>query len=99
MDVYSRKIIAWQLSTGLDTAFCLEMLKEALRKEKPEILNTDQGCQFTSMAWITFVQTVEIKVSMDGKGRWADNVWIERFWRTLKYEHVQLHGYESVKEA
>jgi len=99
MDVYSRYIVSWRLSTSLDTTFCLEMLKSALSVGTPEVLNTDQGCQFTSADWIGAVQGAGIKVSMDGKGRWADNIPIERFWRTLKYENVFLNAYNTVAEA
>ena len=99
IDVYSRYIVSWRLSTSLDTTFCLEMLHSAFNIGKPEILNTDQGCQFTSLEWITMVEEAGIKVSMDGKGRWADNIPIERFWRTLKHENVFLNAYETVAEV
>ncbi len=98
IDLYSRYIVAWRLSNTLDTDFCLSMLEEALINRKPEILNTDQGSQFTSEAWISTVEGNDIKVSMDGKGRWADNVIIERFWRTVKYENILIHIYDSVLE-
>ncbi len=99
IDVYSRYIVSWRLSTSLDTAFCLEMLRSAFCVGKPEILNTDQGSQFTSVDWINMVEGAGVKVSMDGKGRWADNIPIERFWRTLKHENVFLNAYETVAEA
>lgn len=100
IDVYSRFLVAWTLSNTMETEFCLEMLDVALKLGiKPKILNTDQGVQFTSNAWIERVTTNDIKVSMDGVGRWADNIFIERFWRTLKHEHVLLHGFETIKEA
>jgi putative transposase len=99
IDVYSRYIVSWRLSTSLDTSFCLEMLCSAFCIGIPEILNTDQGCQFTSASWITLVKSAGTLVSMDGKGRWADNIPIERFWRTLKYESVFLNAYETVVEA
>jgi putative transposase len=99
IDVYSRYIVSWRLSTSLDAAFCLEMLRSAFCVGKPEILNTDQGCQFTSTDWINMVEGAGVKVSMDGKGRWADNIPIERFWRTLKHENVFLNAYETVAEA
>lgn len=99
IDVYSRYILTWRLSNTMDTLFCLEMLEEALRKACPEILNTDQGSQFTSCAWIHRVEEAGIRVSMDGKGRWVDNVIIERFWRTLKHEHVFLQGLEDLRQA
>ncbi|MFH1831415.1 MAG: IS3 family transposase [bacterium] len=98
IDIYSRFILSWRLSNTLDAQFCEDALIEALVWAKPEILNTDQGCQFTSMAWISLVESHGIKVSMDGRGRWADNVFIERFWRTLKHEHVLIHAFESVSE-
>lgn len=100
IDLYSRFIVSWTLSTTLETDFCLQALENALQQRpKPDILNTDQGVQFTSLAWISMVEINGIRVSMDGKGRWIDNVFIERFWRTLKYEHVLLHAFETVKEA
>lgn len=100
IDVFSRFLIAWSFSNTMETQFCLEALDRALAMgTKPDILNTDQGCQFTSQAWVSQVEANGIKVSMDGKGRWADNIFIERFWRTLKYEHVLLHGFDTIKEA
>ncbi len=100
IDVYSRYVVSWRLSVTLDTHFCLEMLEDALRHHKaPDILNTDQGCQFTSSVWIERVESAGIRVSMDGRGRWADNILIERFWRSVKYENVFLHCYESVQDA
>jgi len=98
IDLYSRYVIAWRISNTLETAFCLDMLEHALTFGKPEILNTDQGSQFTCDAWIKMVEGNGIKVSMDGKGRWADNVIIERFWRTLKHEHILIHIFDTVTE-
>jgi putative transposase len=98
IDLYSRYVIAWRISNTLEMTFCLDMLEHALTLGKPEILNTDQGSQFTCEAWITMVESNGIKVSMDGKGRWADNVIIERFWRTLKHEHVLIHVFDTVVE-
>lgn len=98
IDIYSRFIVAWCLSNTLDTQFCEDVLNDAFRRGKPEILNTDQGCQFTSLVWISMVEGNSVKVSMDGRGRWADNVFIERFWRTLKHEHVLIHAFETVFE-
>jgi putative transposase len=98
IDIYSRFVLAWCFSNTLDTLFCLDMLDQGLHYGKPEILNTDQGCQFTSALWINCVEANGIKISMDGRGRWADNIIIERFWRTLKYEHVLLHSFETIKE-
>ncbi len=98
IDLYSRYVIAWRISNTLETAFCLDMLDCALMVGKPEILNTDQGSQFTCEAWISKVEGSGIKVSMDGKGRWVDNVIIERFWRTLKHEHILIHTFDTVVE-
>lgn len=99
IDVYSRYILSWRLSNTMDTHFCLEMLDEALLGKRPDILNTDQGSQFTSHDWIARVKGAGICVSMDGKGRWADNIIIERFWRTLKHEHFLLHSFETLRHA
>jgi len=98
IDIYSRFIIGWRLSNTLDETFCEEALNSAFQYGKPEILNTDQGSQFTSEAWTSCLIKNNIKISMDGKGRWADNIIIERFWRTLKHEHILLHAFESAKE-
>ena len=98
IDVFSRKIMGWKLSTFLDTASCLEALDLALQHGIPTIINSDQGCQFTSDAWINALQTKKIQVSMDGKGRWADNVLIERLWRTIKYELIYLHSFDTVQQ-
>ena len=99
IDVFSRKIMGWALSTLLDTASCLEALYQALKHGKPEIVNSDQGCQFTSAAWIESLTLNDIFISMDGKGRWADNVYIERLWRSIKYENVFLHSFDTVEQA
>jgi putative transposase len=99
IDVYSRFIVAWRVSNTMDTHFCLEMLEKGLIMAIPEILNTDQGSQFTSEAWIKAVQNAGIRVSMDGKGRWADNITIERFWRTLKHEHFLLHSFDNLVQV
>ena len=89
IDVYSRFILSWRLSNTLDTSFCLDMLDQALSNyNKPEIINTDQGCQFTSQLWINRLNDAGIKISMDGVGRCHDNIIIERFWRTIKHEHI-----------
>ena len=99
IDWYSRKIIDWELSNTLDLGFCLRCLKRAIKHSgTPEIMNTDQGCQFTSDAWISTLKDNDITISMDGKGRWLDNVAIERFWRSIKYEDVYLKSYETVRE-
>lgn len=99
LDWFSRFVVEWNFSNSLDTRFCEEMLVSALKVNKPDIINTDQGCQYTSDSWTQLVQANGIKLSMDGKGRWADNVVAERFWRTLKHEHIFLHEFESVPEA
>lgn len=100
MDWYSRKVLAWRVSITLDTAFCIEAVEEALsRYGRPEIFNTDQGCQFTSAAFTGLLQAHDIRISMDGRGRWLDNVFIERLWKTVKYEEVYLRAYESVSAA
>ena len=100
VDWFSRKVLAWRLSVTLETEPCLEALKEAMaRYGKPEIMNTDQGSQFTSIDFIKALKAAEIQISMDGKGAWRDNVFVERLWRTIKYEEVYLHAYDSVSEA
>lgn len=96
IDIYSRFILAWRLSNTLDKSFCLDMLTHGLTRGLPEILNTDQGCQFTSTAWTSMVEEHGIQVSMDGRGRWADNVYIERLWRTIKHEHIFLYSFDTV---
>ena len=100
MDWKTRAVLSWKLSNTLDGTFCVEALREALETagRAPEIFNTDQGCQFTSQAWIATVQASGAKVSMDGKGRWMDNVFIERLWRSVKHEGVYLWAYENVHE-
>jgi putative transposase len=100
IDWFSRRVLSWKLSITLDVSFCLEALDEALSKYgKPEIFNTDQGSQFTSEAFTGRLKKEGINISMDGKGRWCDNVFVERFWRSIKYEEIYLHGYDSVSEA
>jgi putative transposase len=100
VDWFSRKVLAWRLSITLDTAFCIEAVEEAIaRYGKPEIFNSDQGSQFTSAAFTGLLLKNEIKISMDGKGAWRDNVFVERLWRTIKYEEVYLRAYASVPEA
>jgi putative transposase len=98
IDWYSRYVIAWRLSNTLDGSFCLEMLDEALAQGRPEVFNTDQGVQFTATAWTGRLESAGVKVSMDGKGRCLDNVFVERLWRTVKYEDIYLRGYERVPE-
>jgi len=100
IDVFSRFIVSWSLSITLEVGFCIEALTSALQNwQKSEILNTDQGVQFTSAEWVNKVENAGIKISMDGIGRWADNIYIERFWRTAKHEYILLHSFESVKSA
>ena len=100
MDWHSRKVLAWRLSNSMDADFCVEALEEALAKHgRPEIFNTDQGSQFTSGAWIDVLTDAKIKISMDGKGAWRDNRMIERLWRSLKYECVYLHAWETGSET
>jgi len=99
IDVFSRKIMGWALSTFLDTQSCLEALNNALQHAVPEIINSDQGCQFTSSMWVEYLTGKGIVISMDGKGRWADNVYIERLWRSIKYESVYLHSFDTVHQA
>ena len=98
IDWYSRYVISWRLSNTLDGSFCLDMLEEALSQGKPEVFNTDQGVQFTAAAWTSRLERAGVAVSMDGKGRWADNVFVERLWRTVKYEDIYLNRYEVVPE-
>jgi putative transposase len=99
MDWYSRYILAWRLSNSLEGDFCVEALREALQKGQPEIFNTDQGSQFTSREFVGLLESRGIQVSMDGAGRYTDNLFIERLWRTLKYEEVYLKAYQEAKEA
>jgi putative transposase len=99
-DWYSRRVLSWRLSNTLTTDFCLEALEEAIALYGcPDIFNTDQGCQFTSTEFTDFLKEHNIRISMDGKGCWRDNVFVERLWRTIKYEHVYLYAYGSMKEA
>jgi putative transposase len=100
LDVASRKVLAFRLSNTLTADFCVAALEEALSKfGRPEIFNTDQGSQFTSDEWIKVLQAADVAISMDGKGRWIDNVFIERLWRSVKYEEVYLHAYANGTEA
>jgi putative transposase len=98
LDWYSRYVIAWRLSNTLDGSFCLEMLEEALGRGRPEVFNTDQGAQFTAAAWTGRLESAGVAVSMDGRGRCLDNVFVERLWRTVKYEDIYLWRYETVPE-
>ncbi len=100
MDWHSRKVLSWGLSNSLDAAPCIEVLEEALAAHgAPKIFNSDQGCQFTSEGFTDVLKDNGIQISMDGKGRWIDNVFIERLWRSLKYEEVYLKAYDSVAQA
>jgi len=99
-DWYSRRVLSWRLSNTLTTDFCIEALEEAIALcGCPDIFNTDKGCQFTSAEFTGFLQANGIQISMDGKGCWRDNVFVERLWRTIKYEHVYLYAYGSMNEA
>ncbi len=96
MDWYSRRVLAWRVSNTLDTDPCMAALEEALaRYGPPEIFNTDQGAQYTSEAFTAVLRTHEVSISMDGKRRWIDNVFVERLWRSVKYEDMYLRAYES----
>jgi putative transposase len=99
IDVVSRRIMGWSLSAFLDTQSCLEALEMALQIAMPKMINSDQGCQFTSRMWVDALQSRGILISMDGKGRYLDNIPIERFWRSLKYEEVYLKSYRDLAEA
>ena len=100
VDWFSRHVLAWRLSNTLDTGFCIGALDEALRRwGTPEIFNTDQGAQFTADEFLAVLKANEVQISMDGKGRWMDNVFVERLWRSVKYEEVYLHAYTDVAEA
>jgi putative transposase len=100
MDWYSRKVLSWRVSNSLDTSFCVDALEEAIyRFGVPDIFNTDQGCQYTSEDFTGVLKAQGIGISMDGKGAWRDNVFVERLWRSVKYEEVYLNAYESLPEA
>ena len=100
MDWYSRRVLSWRVSNTLDTSFCAEALNEAIENYGvPEIFNTDQGSQFTSEEFTGVLKQHEIRISMDGKGRWVDNVFVERLWRSVKYEEVYLKAYDSIGDA
>ena len=100
LDVASRKVLSFRVSNTMTPDFCVEALEEAIaRFGAPEIMNTDQGSQFTSAAWIDVLKAEDTSISMDGKGRWIDNVFIERLWRSVKYEDVYLRAYENGREV
>jgi len=100
VDWFTRRVLSWRLSITMDVHFCLEAVEEALERHgRPEVFNTDQGSQFTSSDFTGLLQRHGIAISMDGKGAWRDNVFVERLWRTVKYEEVYLKAYDSVGEA
>jgi putative transposase len=100
MDWASRRVLSWRLSNTLTTDFCIEAVQEAIiRYGTPDIFNTDQGCQFTSLEFTQLLKNNDIAISMDGKGCWRDNVFVERLWKSIKYEEVYLHAYETVSAA
>ncbi len=100
IDWFTRKVLAWRVSITLETAFCIEAVEDAMaRHGRPEIFNTDQGSQFTSIDFIKMLKDAKISISMDGKGAWRDNRMIERFWRSVKYEEIYLHAYTNVPVA
>jgi len=99
MDWFSRYVLSWELSTTIDKEFCIQALNNALKISKPEIFNTDQGSQFTSTDFTDRLKNAGIRISMDGRGRAYDNIFVERLWRTVKYEEVYLHDYRAVLEA
>ncbi len=100
VDWFSRRVLSWRVSITMEAAFCIEALEEALaRHGPPEIFNTDQGSQFTSHAFTSVLLEAGIAISMDGKGSWRDNVFVERLWRSIKYEEVYLKAYNTVSEA
>jgi len=99
IDWYSRYVLSWQISNTLDTYFCIEALEMALEHGKPKIFNTDQGCQFTSEAFTKCLLKREIAISMDSRGRALDNIFVERLWRTVKYENIYINDYRTAKET
>lgn len=99
MDWYSRFVLAWEISTTMDSTFCLSAIEQAFRLSKPDIFNTDQGTQFTSIDFTSRLEKENIRISMDGRGRFIDNIFVERLWRSVKYEEVYLHDYDTVSDA
>lgn len=100
LDWYSRRVLSWRVSTTMDTSFCIEALEEAIEQYGcPEIFNTDQGSQFTSAEFTQVLKKNDIRISMDGKGRWVDNVFVEQLWRSVKHEEVYFRAYDTVAEA
>jgi len=99
VDIYSRKILDYEISNTLDAEFCLSCMERCIVKYgAPALMNSDKGVQYTSLAWIELLNKHNIAISMDGKGRWADNIWVERVWRTIKYECIYLHGIANIAE-
>ncbi|MEY8099128.1 transposase [Falsihalocynthiibacter sp. S25ZX9] len=100
MDWHSRKVLSWRLSNSMEADFCVEALNEAIAKyDKPKIMNSDQGSQFTDLEWTQALKDAGVDISMDGKGRWVDNRMIERLWRSLKYECIYLNAFENGSET
>lgn len=99
MDWFSRYVLSWEVSNTLEADFCVSALEEALRLACPEISNTDQGSQFTSEEYLGRLERAEVRISMDGRGRFLDNIFVERLWRTVKYEDIYIRDYETVAEA
>jgi putative transposase len=100
MDWYSRRVLSWRVSNTMDVSFCVDALEEAIENyDAPEIFNTDQGSQFTSEEFTSVLKEHEIQISMDGKGRWVDNVFVERLWRSVKYEEIYLKAYDDIRSA
>lgn len=99
LDWYSRYVLAWKLSNSLETTFCTEALEDALGQGPPDIFNTDQGCQFTSVDFTARLIERKVRISMDSRGRAFDNIFNERLWRSVKYENIYLKGYETIMEA
>jgi len=98
LDWFSRYVLSWQLSNTLDNIFCINALEEALKLSQPEIFNTDQGVQYTAKAFTQILKDAEVRISMDGRGRALDNIFVERLWRSVKYELIYLHDFETVPE-
>lgn len=99
LDIFSRYVVSWCISNSLESDFCIHAIKNALKKGKPKILNSDQGCQYTSKAYVELLKANNISISMSGKGRCWDNIFVERLWRSFKYEEVYLKNYSTGKEA
>jgi putative transposase len=99
LDWYSRYIVSWQISTSLEVSFCVEAARQALQVGVPQIMNSDQGVQYTSQDWLTLWESTPAKISMDGRRRFVDNIFVERLWRTIKYQEVYLKDYQTVQEA